>query len=61
MRPAAWRRKRGAIGILPLAFAGREVAADIALSERAVDGVAEGVDADIGIGMAVESELEGGW
>ena len=42
----------GAVGILPLRLAGREVAADIALRQRAVDGVAQRMDADIRVGMA---------
>ena len=54
MRPAAWRRKRAEFGVLPTRLAGRKMPADIALGERAVNGVAQRVDADIGVGMPGE-------
>ena len=42
----------GAVGVFVFIVAGGEMAADIAFGERAVDGVAQGMDADIGVGMA---------
>ncbi len=40
-----------AVGVLPLGLAGREVAADVALRQRAVDRVAQRVDAHVGVRM----------
>ena len=51
-------QEAGAVGVLPGVFAGREMPADIAFRQRAIDGVAKRVDADIGIGMAGEAFFE---
>ena len=50
-------QEAGAVGVLPLGLAGREVPADIALGQRAVDRVAQRMDADIGVGMAGQALL----
>ena len=50
--PGGVAQEAGAVGVLPGGLAGREMAADIALGQRAVDRVAQRVDADIGVGMA---------
>ena len=50
-------QEAGAVGVFPRGFAGREVATDVAFREGAVDGVAEGVDADVGVGMSGQTAL----
>jgi len=50
-------QEAGAIGIFPGVFAGRKVPSDVAFRERAVDGVAQRVDADIGVRVAVEPQV----
>ena len=50
-------QEAGAVGVLPGRLAGREMAADIALGQRAVDRVAQRVDADIGVGMAGQARV----
>ena len=52
MRAGGVAQESRAVGILPGRLAGREMAADIALGQRAVDRVAQRMDADIGVGMA---------
>ena len=48
-----------AVGVFPGGFAGGEVAADVAFREGAVDGVAEGVDADVGVGVPGQAAVVG--
>ena len=45
----------GAVGVLPGRFGRRKMPPDVALGQGAIDRVAQGVDADIGIGMAGEA------
>ena len=52
-------QESGAIGVLPGGFRRREMAADITLGEGAVNRVAQGMDAHIGIGVAGEPLIMG--
>ena len=57
--PGGMAQELGAVGVLPLHLARRELPPDIALGQRPVDRVAQRVDADIGVRMALQAELAG--
>jgi hypothetical protein len=52
-------QETGAVGVFPGVLGGREVAANVAFGQRAINRVAQRVDADIGVRMPGQALLEG--
>ena len=50
-------QEAGGIGVFPLVLTRRKMATDIAIGHRAINRVAQRMNADIGIGMAVKAEI----
>ena len=50
-------RKIDEVGAAPTGLGGREMGADVAVAERAIDRVGERVQADVGVGMAGEARV----